>query len=71
MKLGLDSCFGVGVVDGLVDSEIPKEVVLEDAKVEEKTVAVPGDSANNGASYSIEDEVVGRRDDGGQNEGRI
>ncbi len=49
----------------------PEEVVLDDEKVEEDAVGVPCDTANDGPCNGVENKVVGRGDDGGEDEGGV
>lgn len=71
LEFGLDCCLWVGIIDGLMDSNKREKVILEDAKIEEKSIAMPGESADGSASNSVEDEMVSRGDNGSQYQGRI
>lgn len=68
LKLGVDGRLWIGVVDGLMDADKPEEVVLDNAEVEKNAVGVPGNTADYGASHGVENEVVGRGNDGCEDE---
>lgn len=71
LELGIHGKLRISVVDGLVDSAHPEEVVLDDEEVEENAVGIPGDTADHGTGHGVEDEVVRGGDDGGQDESGI
>lgn len=71
LKLGLYRSLRIRVVDGLVNTNHPQEVVLDDAQIEQYPVGVPRNSAYHGSSNRIEDEVICRGDDCRQDERRV
>lgn len=48
-----------------------QEVILHRQEVQQGLVAVPGGDADEGAGDGVEDEVVRRGDDGGEDDGRV
>lgn len=54
-----------------MDVQEIKEKVFNRQKVEKNPVDVPGNDGNKEASDGVQDVVIGRRDDGGENEERV
>lgn len=54
-----------------MDTQKPEEVILKDAEVQQEFVSIPRQATNHGTGDSVEDEVVRRGDDGGENKGGI
>lgn len=55
----------------LMDPHNPQEVVFQREKVKQDAVPAPRHTADHCARYGVEDEVVGRRDNGDENDGRV
>lgn len=71
LELRLHGSLRVSVVDWLVNANEPKEVVLHNAQVEKEAIRVPSNTADHGSCNSVQNEVVGRGDNGGKDESRV